>query len=127
MTMTPEQIAEARRTMSGVLRGCSHTALYEHERFAVEVLLAATAPDPGPPRPDDMVELAKLVAKELRSRGIWACVPGQSAIRVPGVVDVRHRHYYIHDAQFADLTPREIADVIQAEEAAKAKEWAGDE
>lgn len=79
-------------------------------------------------RPTDMAELARLVAKELRKRGIWADA-------IDGVVTARRHEYAdsklfglygVYESDFDNLTPSECADVIQAEEARKAQEWAGD-
>lgn len=88
----------------------------------LEILLTTTAPPPHDERPDDMAELARLVAKELRKRGIWAWANN-------GFVNVGRGHfapYAMVWSDFDNLTPRECADVIQAEEAKKATEWAGD-
>ncbi len=101
---------------------------------ATETLLAATVFDPGPPRPDDMAELARLVAKELRRRGIWAEATidhsGMYApmVQLPVFDGCRAvvADYHTARDRFNSLTPREIAEVIQAEEAKKAAEWAGD-
>ena len=100
----------------------------------VAILVAATAPpDPGPPRPDDMTELARLVARELRKRAIRAMVSPDDApqvVFVPraqwGNVGTLWRAYSMYRDDFDNLTSRECADAIQAQEAAKAAEWAGD-
>lgn len=81
----------------------------------------------------DPEERAKAVAKILRGRGIVA----EAAYGKP-VVNVARRtlvgeliwypqilHGYDSD-RFEDLGPRAIADAIQAEEARRAQEWAGD-
>jgi hypothetical protein len=103
----------------------------------IDVLLAGTEPDPGPPRPDDMGELARLVARELRRRGIWADARAdytESAwfVWVAQLTRLGTRvlgemgWYSISASDFDNLTPKECADVIQREEARKASEWAGD-
>lgn len=74
------------------------------------------------PRPADMAELARLVATELRKRGIWALAQYGDPI-----VNIGTRaSYTMLGSDFDNLTPREIADVIQREEAKKAAKWAGD-
>ncbi len=78
---------------------------------------------PPDERPSDLAELAQLTAAELRKRGIWAkydagviCIPHASTIW----------SYSLYWSQFDNLGPIGCADVIQAEEARKAQEWAGD-
>lgn len=75
--------------------------------------------------PADMAELAKLVAKELRSpRGI-------RADHYAATVQIEHpnavHNYSMYHSDFDNLTPSECANLIQAEEAKRAAEWAGDE
>lgn len=80
----------------------------------------------------DAEKIAREVANELRKRGIWAnalllgiflpCVG-----RTIGGSDVLAKHVYsIYDAAFDNLTALEIAGEIQAQEARRAQEWAGD-
>lgn len=87
-------------------------------------------------RPADMAELARLVAKELRRRGIWAThcdetAPFGASVGMPRFFgdekQPRRFWYSLHGVDFDNLTPSKCADVIQAEEARKAQEWAGDE
>jgi hypothetical protein len=85
------------------------------------------------PRPDDMAELARLTAIELRKRGIWACSASDThvlcAISVPTIHGGKAGFVRIHSllfGQFDNLGPIGCADVIQAEEAKRAQEWAGD-
>lgn len=80
---------------------------------------------PPDERPADMAELARLVAKALRSpRGI-------RADSFAAVVQIEHpsavHNYSMYHSDFDNLGPIGCADVIQAEEARKAQEWAGDE
>ena len=100
-------------------------------------LLAATTPDEPTldPRPADMAELTRLVAVELRKRGIWADTHSKGYhVRIPQRMfapkdkerDAIDGFICILLPQFDNLGPRAIADVIQAEEARKAREWAGD-
>jgi hypothetical protein len=83
------------------------------------------------PRPADVAELARLVAKELRRRGIWA-ESDESVVVVPRRVRPQFPRactvvwHIMNATHFDNLTPRECADVIQAEEAHRAQEWAGD-
>lgn len=134
---TREQVAAARNEVQLYLNSFRYNAqavALLSERYAMGVLIAITAPnDPLPdPRPDDMVELARQVAKELRKRGIWAEQDGEIVVvprRIPPAFPrkctvIWHNMYA---AQFNNLGPRAIADMIQAEEARKAQEWAGDE
>jgi len=90
---------------------------------------------PPDERPADMAELARLTAVELRKRGIWAFTfSGLSVVNVPRVKPLRTGHAVEHDpyaksmysSDFDNLGPIGCADVIQAEEARKAQEWAGD-
>lgn len=88
---------------------------------------------PGPTRPDDVAELARLVAKELRRRGIHATVAHAdwgNTVVAPRPLSrgngLRWQWHPMSRSEFDNLTPSEIADVIQAEEAKKAAEWAGD-
>lgn len=89
------------------------------------------------PRPDDMAELARLTAIELRKRGIWADTGAKALL--PTIVrtqrarfdDIgKHKPYSagwnLALSQFDNLGPIACADVIQAEEARRAQEWAGD-
>lgn len=117
-------IASAARRMVATFKEC------------VRMLLAATAPDPGPPCPADMADLARLVAVELRKRGIWAFGDEHIVrlgrmrpvgIRVPCASWASNNvAYSMYRSDFDNLTPSECADLIQREEAAKAAEWAGD-
>lgn len=102
----------------------------------VNTLVLATEPEEPPPdpRPDDMAELARQVATELRKRGIWARVDNDTGLVVVPRRDTRkERDLYGIDwfllltrSEFVNLGPRAIANVIQTEEARKAQEWAGD-
>jgi hypothetical protein len=82
---------------------------------------------PSDPRPDDMAELARKVAIELRKRAIWAEVES-GEIYVPRVYgrQVKFGYVGLYRADFDNLGPIGCADVIQAEEARRAQEWAGD-
>lgn len=88
-------------------------------------------------RPNDAGELARLAAHELRKRGIWAearAAHAESAwfVWVARLVHLGPRvlgemgWHSLTMSDFDNLTPREIADVIQREEARKAQEWAGE-
>jgi len=131
MKPTREQIDEARELASAYLSG-KRPWNAETEDRVISTLLAATEPDPGPPRPDDMAELARLVAVELRKRWIWAAVASEiatSTIRYPmvgGAGRLCWKYTYTTEPRFDSLTPREIAVAIQDEEAKRAAEWAGD-
>lgn len=87
------------------------------------------------PRPDDMAELARLTAIELRKRGIWASAANVTHIPDPVVIvpfrNAREPRWYVksycfYGNDFDNLGPIACADVIQAEEARRAQEWAGD-
>ena len=81
-------------------------------------------------RPSDPAQLAAEVARELRKRGIWARVGdtfSSHIVCVPRPSDcVEFRWYSMHHPDFDNLTPIEIAESIRAQEAQRAKEWAGD-
>ena len=82
-------------------------------------------------RPDDLAELARLTAVELRRRGIWADVDAYApcSVRLPrrGSLMMHTQSYYTLSASdFNNLGPIGCADVIQSEEAKRAAEWAGD-
>lgn len=79
----------------------------------------------------DAEKMAREVAKELRKRGIWACVDHLNNGGVMVVVqrpndDMRGRWYAMANPDFAGMTGIEIADEIQAQDARRAQEWAGD-
>lgn len=93
-------------------------------------------------RPSDMAELTKLVARELRKRGVYGIVLFKDDPHIVYVSRPMRSKFTQHEARFPDLfwaahslyasqfdnlTPSEIADAIQAEEARRAQEWAGDE
>jgi hypothetical protein len=93
---------------------------------------------PPDDRPDDMAELARLTAIELRKRGIWAYTDPKDESNGPYVWSLRFKGIPGRSKaqwcwssmlwpQFDNLGPIGCADVIQAEEARKAQEWAGDE
>lgn len=74
---------------------------------------------------EDPVERAKAVAKELRKRGMWARTAAHwdgSSAHIMGAVG----GYIYNTEPHANLGPLAIADAIQAEEAKRAQEWAGD-
>jgi hypothetical protein len=79
---------------------------------------------PPDERPDDLAELARLTAIELRKRGIRAKAEVYHVF--PHYVDIGSHIYYVGTSDFDNLGPIGCADVIQAEEARKAQEWAGD-
>jgi hypothetical protein len=84
---------------------------------------------PDDPRPDDPAELARQVAIELRKRGIWAHKDDELPYvktPFPMLVMFREYPYSIHASEFDNLGPIAIADAIQALEAKRAQEWAGD-
>lgn len=104
---------------------------------------AATAPPSDEPRPDDMAELARMVARELRTpkyakmAAVFRTSGPNSHIAV-WVLSVLYSQatlslsptwcpYIMFETRFDNLNAREIAEVIQAEEAKKAAKWAGDE
>lgn len=96
-------------------------------------LLEYLRPEPDP-RPDDMAELARMVAKELRTKGLRARLWCDTNIALPGFHEPSGHDtstywlmWSIYNDRFNNLNPRAIADAIQAEEAKKAAEWAGDE
>ncbi len=77
----------------------------------------------------DAEAMAKEAAKELRKRGIWACVdPGMAPIvRCSRPADfMAFRWHSITNPDFAGMTALEIADEIQTREVRRAQEWAGD-
>lgn len=135
MRPTQEQIEEARHTLrffrvlppdpvtdkgQAMLRAALGPGVLE----AITVLLAATAPPEDIPRPDDMAELARLVAAELRDRGFW---PRLAAGFVWMPFHAGMWPYSMFQPIFDNLSPREIASVIQAEERTRARGRAGDE
>jgi hypothetical protein len=87
-------------------------------------------------RPKDPAQLAAMVAAELRKRGIWADVAGAppECIRLPSAIHHKAsiNGYYrghviaLYGADFDNKGPLEIANTIQALEAQRAQEWAGD-
>ena len=87
---------------------------------------------PPDERPADMAELARLTAIELRKRGIWTFGDyspfvwvGRLKLRDKRIESADHC-YSLLASDFDNLGPSGCADVIQAEEARKAQEWAGD-
>lgn len=85
------------------------------------------------PRPDDMAALARLTAIELRKRGIWG-ISSHGEVHFPrperafsGMPKLRYGCALLYRSEFDNLGPIACADVIQAEEARHAQEWAGDE
>lgn len=76
-------------------------------------------------------KMAVEVAKELRKRGIWATQYDKS-VAIPRLkfVDGNYRaminYYAATHPDFAGMTALEIANEIQAQEARRAQEWAGD-
>lgn len=66
-----------------------------------------------------MSELAKAVAVELRKRGIRARAETHHVF--PHYVDIGPNIYYMGKSDFDNLTPSEIADAIQSEEARRAQ------
>jgi hypothetical protein len=100
----------------------------------VDILVAATTPPPDVPRPANMAELAKLVAKELRLRPINAIAEFSTVY----VLRVRKRDpnafmsptywhpWAMFSPLFDNLSVTKIATLIQAEESKCAQEWAGD-
>ncbi len=88
---------------------------------------------PNDPRPDDMAELARLTAIELRKRGIWARVSeGQKGVMILGnpadTIPWRVGYYYdmACKAEWTPLGPVAIAEAILSLEVVRAQEWAGD-
>jgi hypothetical protein len=91
--------------------------------------------DVADPRPDDMAELARLTAAELRKCGIYAeLVTLAAIIRLPtplhsigeALTSHRGRMVTLHDSQFDNLGPVACADEIVRQEIRHAQEWAGD-
>lgn len=75
--------------------------------------------------------MAREVAQELRTHGIWARVDHLNNGGVMVVVqrpndDMRGRWYAMANPDFAGMNATEIADEIQVKEARRAQEWAGD-
>ncbi len=70
----------------------------------------------------DAEVMANEVAKELRKRGIRAL----RCTTLGCVVVIYMQNYAITNPDFAGMTALEIADEIQAQEARRAQEWAGD-
>jgi hypothetical protein len=70
------------------------------------------------PRPDNMAELAKMTAVELRKRGIWA------RVNIWHNVEISECVYSLLFSDFDNLGPIACADVIQAKEVRRAQEWA---
>jgi len=101
------------------------------ERAAMEALAAEREDVPI----EDISERAEAVAKELRKRGLRAKAELRFAAR-PTTPQAFVELYYVEDysGKFYDVStddhatkgPRAIADAIQAEEARRAQEWAGD-
>lgn len=87
-------------------------------------------------RPDNLAELARLTAIELRKRGIRALTQGFENEPDTWIVIERDTrlmkpwplwmNYVLTRSQFGNLGPIACANVIQAEEAKRATEWAGD-
>lgn len=71
----------------------------------------------------DPVECAKATAQELRNRGMCATPQGQYGI---SVVSANTFWYHMAHEGVATMGPRALADRIQASEAKRAREWAGD-
>jgi hypothetical protein len=88
-----------------------------------EAWLAAAKALKDPPIADP-VERAKTTAEELRNRGIRAKVHGHHGI----MVWFGESGYWYHMAHegVAAMGPRALADRIQASEAKRAHEWAGE-
>jgi hypothetical protein len=90
--------------------------------------------EPHDPRPDDMAELARQTAVELRKphRGLHADAIGIGVyvLRPNGPPGSTHGGgWFPHNiigAQFDNLGPVACADEIQRLEAQRAQEWAGD-
>jgi hypothetical protein len=87
------------------------------------------------PRPTDLAELARLVAIELRKRGIWCAVSQHLHAAVITTsfegtpIDERRARSTSHildRPRFDNLGPIACAGIIQQEEARYAREWAGD-
>lgn len=93
------------------VRGCAN-----------ELAAALTEPTDAPIA--DPAERARAVAKELRRRGIFACVQGGG---VTVCAEDKAFWYHLLWEKIATMGPRAIADEIQREEAQRAKKWAGDE
>ena len=114
---------KSRRIMADSLRKIgNHEAANYHE-----AVLARIQDDP---QPSDLAELAALVAKELRKRGIWAKAGGltnERVVQISRPADcMAHRWHSMLFSDFDNLGPIAIADAIQALEAKRAQEWAGD-
>ncbi len=81
--------------------------------------------EPVDPRPDDMAELARLTAVELRKRGIWA--EASSSYGGSVLVYAKNKTYHsLQIAEFDNLGPIACADEIQRQETNRIREWAGD-
>lgn len=105
------------------------------ERAQMEALAAEREDAPI----DDISERALAVAKELRKRGLWAYEElrladrqptreprAQTFVEIRGVFHAPASSYDVSTDDHATKGPRAIADAIQAEEARRAQEWAGD-
>jgi hypothetical protein len=83
------------------------------------------------PRPDDMAELARLVAIELR-KTTWATWVGDATIvlarliKIDGHIDSVMGSYSLYGSDFSGLGPIACAASIRDRESALAQEWAGD-
>lgn len=86
---------------------------------------------PPDERPDDLAELARLTAAELRNRFSAVAVAEHVLVgRVRGQNPNFRAELGFHtmtNPDFAGMGPRAVADEIQAIEARKAQGWAGDE
>jgi hypothetical protein len=121
------------RVRAGALR--HYAARLEHVTCAT-CLSRFDAPirtEPKDPRPDDPAELARMVAIELRTRqqGTFAVAVAEHVL----VARIRGRngdyrselgYHTMSASDFDNLGPIAIADAIQALEAKRAQEWAGD-
>lgn len=101
-------------------------ALDELERLKATLARIASPMklSPSDIRPTDMAELAQAVARELRDKGLRARAETYHVF--PHYVDIGSHVYYMGRTDFDNLTPSEIASLIQSEEAKRAAEWAGD-
>lgn len=105
------------------------------ERAQMEALAAEREDAPI----EDPAERAETVAKELRRRGLWAYEelrladrsrahgpPPQTFVEIRAACGAVSSSYDVSTDDHATKGPRAIAALIQAEEAKRAQEWAGD-